>query len=126
MRLDLVTISAVSQGPVPTISVAPSSLGNFTATAGNASASQSFTVNGTNLTGNITVGASSGFEISTDNSSFSSSLDLPQSGGNVTATSIHARISASASTGALSGNITLASANATTRLVSLSGLSCME
>jgi hypothetical protein len=121
MRLDLVTISAVSQGPVPTISVAPSSLGNFTATVGNASASQSFTVNGTGLTANITATAPVGFEISTNNSSFSSSLELPESGGNVTDSSLYARITASAPTGSLSGNITLASTSATTQIVALSG-----
>jgi alpha-tubulin suppressor-like RCC1 family protein len=121
MRLDLVTISSVSQGPVASITATPSSLGNFSASAGTASASQSFTVNGTAITGNITATAPAGFEISTNNSSFSSSLQLVPTGGNVTATTVHTRISASASTGSLSGTLTLDSTGATTQNVTLSG-----
>jgi hypothetical protein len=116
-----VSIFATVPPVVATISVAPSSLGNFTATFGTASVSQSFTVNGTGLTANITATAPVGFEISTNNSSFSSSLELPESGGNVTDSSLYARITASAPTGSLSGNITLASTSATTQIVALSG-----
>jgi hypothetical protein len=110
-----------SQSQVPTISATPSALGNFTANSGTASASQSFTVSGSNLSANITATAPAGFEISTNNSSFSSSLDLPESSGNVTDTTLYARIAASAPTGSISGNITLASTGATTQIVALSG-----
>ncbi len=61
---------------VPLISPSASSLGNFSTTAGTASGSQSFTVDGRGLAGPITLTAPAGFEISTDNSTFSSSLSV--------------------------------------------------
>ena len=65
---------------VPLISPSASSLGNFSTTAGTASESQSFTVNGRGLAGPITLTAPAGFEISTDNATFSSSLRLNNPG----------------------------------------------
>jgi hypothetical protein len=61
---------------VPLISPSASSLGDFSTIAGTASGSQSFTVNGRALAGPITLTAPAGFEISTDNSTFSSSLSV--------------------------------------------------
>jgi len=113
------TVSSVS---APTIAASPASLGNFTTTFGSASASQSFTVNGTALTANITVTAPSGFQISSDNATFSSSLSLTRTGGNVTAANVYARIASSASVGPVSGNITLASPGAEPKSVTLSGI----
>ena len=113
------TVSSVS---APTIAASPASLGNFTTTFGSASASQSFTVNGTALTANISVTAPSGFQISSDNATFSSSLSLTRTGGNVTAANVYARIASSASVGPVSGNITLASPGAEPKSVTLSGI----
>jgi len=45
-------------------------------TYGTASAGVSFTASGTNLTGNITATAQTGYEVSTDNSNFSSSVSV--------------------------------------------------
>ena len=64
----------------PLISPSASSLGNFSTTTGTASESQSFTVNGRAIAGPITLTAPAGFEISTDNSTFSSSLRLNSPG----------------------------------------------
>jgi len=77
----------------PTITLSVLSLNNFTNTTGNASTSQSFTASGTGLTTNISVSAPSGFEISTDNISFNTSLTLTQSGGAVGTTFIYVRVS---------------------------------
>ena len=60
---------------VPSISRSADSLGNFTA-----SAAQSFTVNGRGLSGPVTLTAPTGFEISTDNSTFSSTLEVNKAG----------------------------------------------
>ena len=65
---------------VPSISRSADSLGNFTAATGNASAAQSFTVNGRGLPGPVTLTAPTGFEISTDNSTFSSTLEVNKAG----------------------------------------------
>jgi hypothetical protein len=65
-----------SANGTPTLSATPASLGNFTAQSGTASASQSFTVNGTVLQGAVTIAAPAGFEVSTDNSTFSSSVQV--------------------------------------------------
>ena len=61
---------------VPLISPSASSLGDFS----NVSGSQSFTVNGRGLAGPITLTAPAGFEISTDNSTFSSTLEVNKPG----------------------------------------------
>jgi autotransporter-associated beta strand protein len=52
------------------------SLSGFSTTTNFASASQSFTVNGRGLSGPVVVTAPAGFEVSTDNSTFSPSLTL--------------------------------------------------
>ncbi len=68
---------------VPLISRSASLLGDFTAVTGNASSSQSFVVNARALSGPVVVTAPSGFEISTDNSNFSSSLTLSTKPGTI-------------------------------------------
>jgi alpha-tubulin suppressor-like RCC1 family protein len=68
---------------VPLISRSPSLLGDFTAVTGNASSSQSFVVNARALSGPVVVIAPSGFEVSTDNSNFSSSLTLSTKPGTI-------------------------------------------
>ena len=106
----------------PQIFPSVSSLGNFTATVGNASAAQSFTVNGSNLTANITIGAPSGFEISsTVGGAFSPSLNLEPVNGVVEPTSVFARLAATAPAGANSGNITLTSTGAAARQIAVDG-----
>ena len=62
------------------ISASANSLGNFSTEAGTASGAQSFNVNGGLLAGPITLTAPTGFEISTDNSTFSSSLSVNNPG----------------------------------------------
>jgi trimeric autotransporter adhesin len=82
---------------------------------------KSYTVEGKNLTGSITITAPPGFQISTNNSSgFGGSVTLPQNSGNVTLTTIYARFSPTAAV-AYSGNITHISPGAVTRNVLVSG-----
>ncbi len=74
------------------ISVSASSLPVFDSVAvGTKSASKTYTVSGSNLSADIAVTAPTGFEVSTNNSTFSSSLTLTQTGGNVASTTIYAR-----------------------------------
>jgi len=85
------------------------------------STSQSTTVSGSNLQANISLTAPANFEISTDNSSFSDSVTLAQSGGTVNSTTIYARLKTGLSNNTYSGNITASSTNATSQTISLSG-----
>jgi len=98
------------------ISVNPTTLSNFQTLPGTPSASQSFTVSGDFLTAGVTVTSSTtDFEISTNDVSFSPSVVLPASGGNLTGepVTVYARISATASIGAVSGIISCTSTGAT-------------
>jgi hypothetical protein len=88
----------------------------FSTTAGNASASQSITVNGTNLTASITATAPTGFEVSSNNSTWGPTATIAQSGG-----PLFARIASTATTGTLTGNITLASTGAISLSIPVSG-----
>jgi Mycoplasma protein of unknown function, DUF285/Bacterial Ig-like domain (group 3) len=104
----------------PTITASAIS-GAFSACAGTASTTQTFTVSGNNLTANIVVTAPTGYEVSTAaGSGFVNSVTLTQSGGTVSNTTIYARLTNSA-TGSPSGNITLTSTGATTQNVAVSG-----
>jgi hypothetical protein len=104
----------VTTGSSPAIAVT-GTLTAMTASFGTASTSQSFSASGANLSGNITVTAPAGFEISTSSGSgYASSLTLTPSGGTVAATTIYVRLAATDATGTYSGNISLASSGATT------------
>jgi fibronectin-binding autotransporter adhesin len=98
----------------PTITTSVSSLSNFSACSGSNSASQNFTVSGTNLTNDIVLTPPSGYEISLSSGSgyTTSTLTLSQSGGTVASTTIYARTTTAAS-GSPSGNISCTSTGAT-------------
>ncbi len=111
--------------PVPTLAVA-GTINNF----GNVvvltnSASQNFTVSGTNLTGFpgvITITApSTDFEVSTDNTTFSASVTVPYTTATLSSTTIYVRFTPQ-TTGVKSGNITISGGGTSTALtVAVSG-----
>jgi autotransporter-associated beta strand protein len=94
----------------------------FTTTYGTASAEQTFSISGSNLTANLVATAPSGFEVSADGTSYSSTATFTQSSGSASGT-LRVRLSASApvsdsynsqnivlsTTGATSVNVTTAS-----------------
>lgn len=93
--------------------------GSIAACTGTASLGyRQFTVAGSGLTAGITVTAPlTNFEVSlSPGSGYGSSVTLPQSGGTV-----YIRAAAGAATGDISGNVTLASAGATTQNVPVTG-----
>jgi hypothetical protein len=106
----------------PVIVAAPGSLTGFTAVVGSPSTEQTFTVSGDNLTGNLSVGAVSGFEYSLDNSTYTSTLTIPVSGGNVTGEprTVYVRLTG-VSVGSFSGNATISGGGASSVNVSLNG-----
>ncbi|NCW28606.1 MAG: hypothetical protein EBV83_10030, partial [Verrucomicrobia bacterium] len=75
------------------------SLAALSTTYGSPSASTSFTVSGEYLTSTVSVAAPAGFEISTNNLTFSSSLTLSPESGALGGTTIHVRLAASAQAG---------------------------
>lgn len=106
----------------PTITTpSPTSLSGFTTTAGTASASQTFTVGGSNLTADLVVTAPSNYEVRENGSgSFGSSVSFTPSSGTVEKT-IEVRIAASAAVGSPSGNVVCSSTGATSQNVAVSG-----
>src|SRR5690606_33520095 len=80
----------------PLFSVSATELTGFTYIAGNdPSTSDSFTLSGVNLDGSaITVTAPANFEVSTDNTSFDSSLNLSSTDGTLAETTVYVRLMA--------------------------------
>jgi hypothetical protein len=112
------TVNAVA---TPAITISATSLDLGTTTPGAAGTTKTYTVSGTNLTAPITVTAPTGVEISSNGTSFSSTLTLTPTSGTVAGTTISARIAASAALGAVSGKITNTSTGATEQDVSVTG-----
>lgn len=112
--------STGGSGNKPTIYVT-ANLSTFTTTVGTPSSNQSFSISGTNLTGNISLSAPSSFEISlASGSGYGSSLNLTPISGSVATTVIYVRYNPSAS-GQHSGNISCTSSGASSQSVAVSG-----
>ncbi|WP_207895922.1 lamin tail domain-containing protein [Hymenobacter gummosus] len=80
-----------------------------------------YNVSGSNLTADLVVTAPTNFQVSTSSTSgFGSSVTLTPSSGSISTTAIYVRLSGTG-TGAVSGNVTNASTNATTRNVAVEG-----
>ena len=118
------TVNAVSSSAV--VNVSTTALSSYGKVAnGSTTASKSFTVSGTDLASNITITAPTGYQLSTDNSSFSPSpAVLTQSGGAVSSTTIYVRFAPAAVqsysyTG--TNGISIVSTNVSTQYIDLSG-----
>ncbi len=123
LGIDNVSISA-NGTPTPTIVVSPATLTDFTYDLGQGpSATQTFSISGSNLTSNISLAAPTNYEISTSSGTgFTNSLTLNQSGGTVSNTTIYVRLKAGLSIGVYNNeNITASSTGATSKTVSCSG-----
>jgi hypothetical protein len=101
------------------ITTSISTLSGFYTLVSTPSIAQTYTVAGTGLTNNLVITPPAGFEVSTDGTTYSSSLTLTQSGGTVGTTTIYVRLTGVA-LGTYSGDITHASSGATLR-VAVSG-----
>ena len=109
-----------SSPSMPSISVS-GNLTLFTTTNGTASAYQTISASGGNLTGNLSVSTPPSFEISANGTAYSGLLSLVPTNGMVSNTPLYVRIAASAPVGTPSGQILLTSANATTQNLTVSG-----
>lgn len=85
----------------PTISVSPATfVSALSTTYGTASSTANFTVSGSTLSGNLTVTAPTGLEVSlSSGSEYADSLNLTATSGTVTATTVYARLKATAAAG---------------------------
>jgi gliding motility-associated-like protein len=86
-------------------------LSALTTTYGTLSTSISFTVAGTNMTAGILVTPPPGFEVSTDNVNFSSTVTVGAAG-TIASTTVYIRLGPTTSVGTYSGDIILSSAGA--------------
>lgn len=121
-QVDNILVSGTSSDPA--IIVSSTELTGFTYEEGNGpSGEQSFTVEGTNLTDDISISTPADYEISeTSGSGFGTSITLTQSGGTVTTTTIYVRLEAGLSTGDYNDeDITCSSTGATSQTVTCDG-----
>ncbi|OYU79721.1 MAG: hypothetical protein CFE23_12510 [Flavobacterium sp. BFFFF1] len=103
--IDNVSLTATFPGATPSAV--------FTTTYGTASAVQTFTVSGSNLTTNLTATAPAGFEVSADGISYNTTASFTQSGGNASG-SLRIRLKANAAVGSYNAAaIVLSSTGAT-------------
>lgn len=96
---------------------------------GNASTAQSYTVSGSDLSGDITITASTGFEIAlvNDDNEFSESLVLTSNSGTVANTEVFVRFKPAANTNAVvNGTITHTSSGADSQTINVSGTEADE
>ena len=108
-------VITATDAPLAPVITASAALTGFTTTYGTASVAQSFSVSSANLTANLTATAPTGFEVSSDATTYSSSATFTQSGGTASGT-LSVRLAATATvTGSYnSQNIALTSSGATT------------
>ena len=92
--------------PTPTITGAATAAA-FTTTYGTASAAQTFSVSGVNLTANIVATAPSGFEVSSNGTTFGSTASFTQTSGSASGT-LSIRLAATALVGGSYDNLTIA------------------
>ena len=109
------TISKSVTVVVPAITTT-GTLNTFSTCLGTASAAQTFTVSAQYLTTNLVLTAPTGYELSTDGSTYSSTLSIAPSSGTVSARLIYVRLAASSVNGQ-SGNISITSTDAVTKNV---------
>ena len=96
------TVSLSGEVLVPSISLSMASLTGFSTFQGSPSGAMTLGFTGANLPGATTATSSSGWEISTDGTTYSTSVSIPAS---TTPRTIYVRIAATASAGALNGSV---------------------
>jgi len=112
MRLDDVTLNGTVVASSPSISGATTTTA-FTSTYGTNSAVQTFAVSGSALTANLVATAPTGFEVSSNGTSYATTATFTQSGGSASG-SLRIRLAANAAVGSYnSKNIVLSSTGAT-------------
>jgi len=123
-KIQINAASKLYQTPCATVNVSESALSGFSYCTGSGpSSSQTFTVDASGLLGNIDITATSNYEVSTDNSSYSSTISLDGSSGSIASTTIYARLKNSLAAGDYSTleSVTVSTTGADDYIISLSG-----
>ena len=106
-----VSVSGAGVPPPPVLNVSPTSLAFGTTTVGAVTASQPFVVSGTNIQGDVTITAPTGFQIRTGSNYFSANaITLTSAGGTLASTTIDVRF-APTTTGAYNASIVVSTPN---------------
>ncbi len=114
-------ISVTSSGAAfPILTTSANTLTTFASRPGGVSTTDSLTVNGSLLTGNITVTAPANFEVSLNNATFSNSVTLAQTGGTVSNAKVYVRFAPTAS-GTFTTNLILSTPGSAGMMVGISG-----
>ncbi|QSE96352.1 lamin tail domain-containing protein [Fulvivirga lutea] len=106
----------------PSLTVTESLIDFGSVDNGSSSTSQSFTVEGADLTADITITATTNFEVSTDDASFSNTVTLTQAGGIVSTTTIFTRFTPTSGFNSVkSGSITISTSGTSSEVIAVSG-----
>jgi gliding motility-associated-like protein len=105
---------------IPVINASTNTLAALSTTYGTASASGTFNVSGTGLTAGILVTPPVGFEVSTNNTTFTNTITIGTAG-DVSSTPVYLRLEAVAPVNTYSGNVTLTSASAPAVAIAVNG-----
>jgi pectate disaccharide-lyase len=119
--VDQVTIS--TKATIPGITVSTTSLPDFgLVQAGIPSASASLTVSAINLSQNLIITPPAGYQVSTDNTTFSNPLTITPVSKTVAATTLYVRYAPATPTGLVKGDIQFESSGASTQIVSVKAI----
>jgi DNA/RNA endonuclease G (NUC1) len=113
----LLSISVVN----PLVEISATGLAEFTAELNSPSATQSYSVSGSNLTGPITVSAPDGYEIRTGGGAYSSQITLTPVSGSLSSVAVQVRLSSSNPVGTYTGSIIHTGGGAIPQYLELSG-----
>jgi hypothetical protein len=105
----------------PTVLISPSAFQPFNAIFGSSSTPQTFTVNGSDLTGDVLVNAPSGYEVSRDGNTFASQVILSREADGSVASTVHVRLKANAPRGTVSGSLSVTSPEVIVQSFTLNG-----
>ena len=114
-------LSGIVSAPDPILNLSISSMEGFSANLGEASFAQSCTITARNLSGNVTLTAPSGYEVSLNGVSYSGGLTLTPVEGSLDAVLVSVRLADTASAGSVSGSVTHSTTGATVKLLAVSG-----
>lgn len=123
-RFNNIRVFGTLTAPTPTINLSPATLNSFSTDSSRTSTSQSFQLSGNNFTssGNILVNASStAYEVSTNNSTFSSQVSVAHGSGNLAATTIHVRLKSGLANGNYNQQIPVSGGGATAVNLNVNG-----
>ncbi len=101
-------VAGTPAAPTSPVILVSGSLGEMTTVYGSASAAQTFTVSGSVLTGDLTVSAPNGFEVSTAaESGYAGSVTLEETDGSIATTTVYVRLAATSAAATYSGDVTI-------------------